>query len=98
MPKHVPLRKCIGCGQIKPKREMIRIVRTPEEEILVDPTGKRSGRGAYICPRLECMETGLRGKRLPEALKRPLSRELMEEIRAALHREIQRVQREEVTR
>lgn len=51
--KKQPVRTCIGCKEAKDKRELIRIVRTPEGEILVDPTGKKSGRGAYICRNLE---------------------------------------------
>lgn len=62
--KKQPVRTCIGCKEAKDKRELIRIVRTPEREILVDPTGKKSGRGAYICRNLECLKKAAQAKRL----------------------------------
>lgn len=76
--RKVPQRLCVGCQEMKPKRELIRVVRTPEESIEIDQTGKRSGRGAYICPRLECLEKALKGKRLEKALKKPLAPEVKE--------------------
>ncbi|MFS8640208.1 MAG: YlxR family protein, partial [Symbiobacteriaceae bacterium] len=56
MPKHVPQRTCIGCRAVRPKRELLRIVRTPEGEILFDPSGRRAGRGAYLCPSASCLD------------------------------------------
>lgn len=64
---------CVGCQEMKPKRELIRVVRTPEESIEIDSTGKRSGRGAYICPNAECLEKALKGKRLEKALKQQIT-------------------------
>ena len=52
--KKIPLRKCTGCGEMKNKKEMIRVIKTPQEEILIDATGKKNGRGAYLCGNLEC--------------------------------------------
>lgn len=52
--KKVPLRKCTGCGQMKNKKELVRVIRTPEEEILIDTSGRKNGRGAYLCNSLEC--------------------------------------------
>ena len=66
--KHVPVRTCIGCRTAQPKRDMLRIVRTPEGEVMPDPTGKKSGRGAYICYSQECLQAALSGKRLERAL------------------------------
>jgi len=63
-PKHVPLRTCIACRESKPKRELLRVVRTPDGHVLLDATGKKSGRGAYLCARLSCWETALKKKRL----------------------------------
>ena len=60
--KHVPVRTCIGCRTAQPKRDMLRIVRTPEGEVMPDPTGKKSGRGAYICYSQECLQAALSGK------------------------------------
>ena len=57
--KHVPLRTCVGCRQVRSKREMVRIVRTPTGEIEIDERGKKSGRGAYLCRRRECWRKGL---------------------------------------
>lgn len=74
--KKVPQRMCVGCQEMKPKKELIRIVRTPSESIEVDPTGKKSGRGAYICPRVECLQRAAKEKRLERALERPVSREI----------------------
>ncbi|PHJ38917.1 hypothetical protein P378_06300 [Desulforamulus profundi] len=60
--KKVPLRMCIGCQEMKPKRELTRVVRTPQETVEIDPTGKKSGRGAYICPNLTACKRPLKGK------------------------------------
>jgi uncharacterized protein len=74
-PKHVPLRTCISCRETKPKRELLRVVRTPEpdEHVVIDATGKQSGRGAYICARLSCWETALKRKRLEQEFELTLS-------------------------
>ena len=65
----LPQRTCVGCGSVTSKREMIRVIRTPEGSVLADPTGKKSGRGAYLCPKQECWETGLRKGKLERSLK-----------------------------
>jgi len=70
--KKIPYRMCVGCQEMRSKRELIRVVRTPEESIEVDHTGKRSGRGAYICPNAECLEKAIKGKRLEKALKQQI--------------------------
>ena len=80
-PKHIPLRTCVGCRQIKPKRDMMRIVRTPEGQVEIDPTGKKSGRGAYLCLKRSCWEIALQKKRLDHALKTRLTLEEEEMIR-----------------
>lgn len=79
-PKHVPQRTCIACHQVKPKRELLRIVRTPEGHVEMDPTGKKSGRGAYLCATRSCWTTALKKKRLEQELETTIS----EEDRAAL--------------
>jgi predicted RNA-binding protein YlxR (DUF448 family) len=63
-PRHVPQRTCIVCRQVRPKRELIRVVRTPTGRIELDPTGKKSGRGAYLCARRSCWEPALHKGRL----------------------------------
>ena len=64
MAKKIPQRMCLGCQERKNKRELIRIVRSPEGEISIDPTGKKSGRGAYICNDLACLNKVIKSKRL----------------------------------
>jgi len=66
--KKVPMRMCGGCMQMKPKKELVRVVRSPEGEISVDLTGKKSGRGAYICRDRECLNKALKSKRLERSL------------------------------
>jgi hypothetical protein len=67
--KHVPLRSCIACRERFPKRDLVRIVRTPEGAIKIDLKGKRSGRGAYLCRNQQCWEAALQPRRLSQALK-----------------------------
>lgn len=79
--RKIPMRTCVGCRTTRPKRELIRIVRDPQGELHVDSTGKLSGRGAYICPDIVCFDAAVKGKRLEKALERPISPELVEELR-----------------
>ncbi len=71
--KHVPQRTCVVCGEKTDKRRLTRIVRTPDEGVVVDLTGKRAGRGAYLCSRVECWEKALRGNALERVLKTKIS-------------------------
>jgi uncharacterized protein len=82
--KKVPLRTCLGCKTVKPKKELIRIVRTPGGEVIVDQTGKKSGRGAYICPDTGCLEHAFKGAFLGSALEIDLSEETKNILRADL--------------
>jgi predicted RNA-binding protein YlxR (DUF448 family) len=66
--KKVPIRLCTGCQQARPKREMIRVVRNNEGEIFLDKTGKKSGRGAYICPEKTCLDSARKSKKLEKSL------------------------------
>ncbi len=69
MPKHIPHRTCIGCREVEAKRELMRIVRTPEGHVVADPTGKKAGRGAYLHKERECWQAVLQGRgRLEHAL------------------------------
>ena len=77
--KHKPQRTCVACRAIKEKRELIRVVRTPAGQIMLDPTGKANGRGAYLCRSSDCLAIGLQKGRLARALKATLS---MEEVQA----------------
>ena len=74
-PKHVPLRSCVVCRTQRPKRELVRVVRTDTGGVEIDPTGKKSGRGAYLCRRRECWEQALKRKSLEHALQTTMSAE-----------------------
>lgn len=84
--RKIPQRMCVGCKTMKPKRELVRVVRTPEGEVLVDLTGKRSGRGAYLCPDENCLEQALKGDRLSKALEVKLDQTVTESLREAVKR------------
>ena len=79
-PKKIPMRMCVGCREMKEKRELIRIVRTPEGEAVLDPTGKKSGRGAYVCRRAECLQRAIRQKQLERQLAITLTQEITEAL------------------
>jgi predicted RNA-binding protein YlxR (DUF448 family) len=72
-PRHVPQRTCVGCRETSAKREFVRVVRTPIGAVEIDPTGKKSGRGAYLCQRRECWQAALKKDRLGHALRVTLS-------------------------
>jgi len=74
-PKHMPERTCIGCHEIKPKRELIRIVRTESGSVAIDPTGKRAGRGVYLCKAKTCWEAGMKKEYLDQALRTKITAE-----------------------
>ena len=83
-PKKIPMRMCVGCREMKEKRELIRIVRTPEGEVAIDDNGKRSGRGAYICRRPECLTRAIRQKQLERQLDTTLSQEVTDTLTAEI--------------
>jgi predicted RNA-binding protein YlxR (DUF448 family) len=66
--KKIPIRLCLGCQQAKPKRDLIRVVRNNQGEIFLDKTGKKSGRGAYICPERACLQSARKSKKLEKSL------------------------------
>lgn len=80
MPKKTPLRMCVGCREMKPKKELLRVVRTPEDEIVIDFTGKKSGRGAYVCPNEACLKKAGKQKALDRALERTVSLDIIEQL------------------
>ncbi|MGE5550691.1 MAG: RNase P modulator RnpM [Bacteroidota bacterium] len=86
MPKvrKVPQRTCLGCQTVRPKRELVRIVRTPTGEVTVDPTGKKAGRGTYLCPTHVCLEKAFSGNRLDRALEIELAPAAKEALRQEL--------------
>lgn len=82
--RKIPQRMCIGCQQLKNKKELTRIVRTPEGAILLDATGKKSGRGAYICTNEICLTKAVKEKRLEKALKCPVPPEVYQQLKNEL--------------
>lgn len=82
--KKIPQRTCLGCKTVRPKKELVRIVRTPEGEVLVDPTGKKSGRGTYTCPNPECLESAFAGSLLDKALEIKVTPEIRERLKNEL--------------
>ena len=89
--KHKPQRTCIACRQAKDKRELVRVVRTPEQNVVVDITGKANGRGAYVCRQAACWEKGLTKERLAQALKVKLSSEDVAVLHTFLQTELSKV-------
>lgn len=79
--KKVPQRMCTGCMEMKPKKELIRVVRSNEGELSVDLTGKKNGRGAYVCRNIECLEKAFKAKRLQRNLETQISDEIYDRLR-----------------
>lgn len=82
--KKVPERQCLGCRQMKDKKSMIRVIKTPEDEIMLDATGKKNGRGAYICPNTECLNKAVKSKGLEHSLKCQIPQEIYEALKKEL--------------
>ncbi|MCF8010791.1 MAG: YlxR family protein [Clostridiales bacterium] len=82
--KKIPQRMCVGCQQVKPKKEMIRVVRTPEDNVEIDFKGKLSGRGAYLCLSSECFKQAYKAKRLEKNLNVTIPPEIYEELLAKI--------------
>ena len=78
--KKVPLRKCLGCGEMKPKQELMRVVRSPEGEISLDLTGKKNGRGAYLCRNKACLTAAIKAKRLERAFGCPVAADIYDSL------------------
>ncbi|MDW7675053.1 MAG: YlxR family protein [Bacillota bacterium] len=82
--KKIPQRMCVGCNEMKEKRDLIRIVKSPEGQIFVDRTGKKSGRGAYICPNKNCLEKAFKQKGLERSFKEKMG----ENVHLSLKKEL----------
>ncbi|EIW18531.1 MULTISPECIES: RNase P modulator RnpM [Pelosinus] len=82
--KKTPQRMCVGCQEMKNKKELLRIVRTPDDDVILDPTGKKSGRGAYLCCNEQCLAKAFKEKRLERALKRVINPEIYEQLRSGI--------------
>lgn len=82
--KNIPNRTCIGCNEIKPKKELIRIVKNKEGNIFVDKTGKANGRGAYLCDNIECLEKAIKTKRLERTFETTIDSKIYEDLRGEM--------------
>ena len=78
--KKIPLRQCIGCGEMKSKKEMIRVLKTAEDEIVLDSTGRKNGRGAYLCPSMDCFKKAVKNKGLERSFKTAIPKEVYETL------------------
>ena len=78
--RKIPLRRCTGCNESKPKKELVRVVRSPEGEISVDLVGKKPGRGAYLCPNPACLAKARKAKRLERALEAQIPPEVYQRL------------------
>ena len=85
--KKIPMRMCVGCKELKPKKELLRIVALPTGIIELDRTGKKSGRGVYICNRSECFKKAFDSHGLERSLKRPVSRDVYDAIKEKIGNE-----------
>ena len=74
--KKIPMRQCIGCGEMKAKKEMTRVIKNPEGEFLIDATGRLNGRGAYVCVNTECLHKAVKSKGLERSFKTPIPRDV----------------------
>ena len=82
--KKIPTRRCTGCGEHFPKNELIRVLRTPEGEIVLDGTGKKSGRGAYVCKNVACLKKARKARRLESSLECSISNEIYDRLQEEL--------------
>ena len=78
--RKIPMRKCVGCGEMKPKNEMLRVLRTTEEEFVLDATGKKNGRGAYLCCSKDCFLKAVKNKGLERSFKQAIPAEVYERL------------------
>ncbi len=85
--RKIPERQCLGCNEHKPKKELLRVVRTPEGEILLDFTGKKSGRGAYICHSVSCLKKARKSKRIDRSLNVSVPEEVYDRMERELENE-----------
>ena len=80
MNKKIPLRQCVGCGSMKTKKEMMRVLKTAEEGIILDTTGKKNGRGAYLCVNRECLQMARKNKGLERSFKMSIPNEVYDNL------------------
>lgn len=78
--KKIPQRQCIGCGEMKNKKEMLRVLKTTDDQIIIDATGRKNGRGAYLCPSMDCYKKAVKNKGLERSLKMAIPKEVYEAL------------------
>ena len=78
--KKIPMRLCIGCGEMKSKRDLIRVLKTTDGQITIDATGRKNGRGAYLCPSMDCFKKAVKGKGLERSFKMAIPKEVYESL------------------
>ena len=78
--KKVPMRQCVGCAEMKSKKELLRIIKTPEDEVVLDATGRKNGRGAYICASMECLKKAQKSKGLERSLKTAIPADIYQNL------------------
>ena len=82
MAKKIPMRMCVSCREMQPKKELVRVVRTPEDTVLLDTTGRANGRGAYLCKKSACLEKAIKSRALERALENKIDSETYDTLRA----------------
>ena len=83
-PKKIPQRQCVGCRTMKDKKALVRVVKTPENEVVLDLTGKKSGRGAYVCPAMECLKKARKSRALERAFELSIPDEVYDAMEAQM--------------
>lgn len=83
--KKTPMRMCSGCGEMKPKRELVRVVKSPQGEISMDLTGRKAGRGAYVCKNPECLQKAQKARRLERSFSMQIPQEVYERLKEELN-------------
>lgn len=84
--KKMPMRQCVGCQEMKNKKEMIRVIRTSDQEFLLDATGKKNGRGAYLCPDKECLRKAIKNKGLERSFKQAIPQEVYDTLEKEMNK------------
>lgn len=84
--KKMPMRQCVGCQEMKNKKEMIRVIRTSDQEFLLDATGKKNGRGAYLCPDKECLRKAIKNKGLERSFRQAIPQEVYDTLEKEMNK------------
>lgn len=85
--KKIPMRKCTGCGELKPKKDLVRVIKDGNLEVKMDLTGKLNGRGAYVCRSMECLNKAIKTKAIERSLQTQISQEVYDKLKAELENE-----------